>query len=73
MSHLLQPTQTGFLKGRHILEAFLYAQEVIQSATKQNKEITVLKADIYKAFDSLNWKFLLKYLAARGFDDKWMS
>jgi Reverse transcriptase (RNA-dependent DNA polymerase) len=73
MSHLLQPTQTGFLKGRHILEGFLYAQEVIQSATKQNKEITVLKADIYKAFDSLNWKFLLKYLAARGFDDKWVS
>jgi Reverse transcriptase (RNA-dependent DNA polymerase) len=34
MSGLLQPTQTGFLKGRHILEGFYYAQEIVTAATK---------------------------------------
>jgi Reverse transcriptase (RNA-dependent DNA polymerase) len=34
MSALLQPTQTGFLKGRHILEGFYYAQEIIEAPIK---------------------------------------
>jgi Reverse transcriptase (RNA-dependent DNA polymerase) len=54
MSGLLQPTQTGFLKGRHILEGFYYAQEIVTATTKQFKQIALFKADIYKAFDSLN-------------------
>jgi hypothetical protein len=34
MPALLQPTQIEFLMGRHILEGFYYAQEIITAATK---------------------------------------
>jgi Reverse transcriptase (RNA-dependent DNA polymerase) len=73
MSGLLQPTQTGFLKGRHILEGFYYAQEIVTAATKQSKQIALFKADIYKAFDSLNWVFIKNCLAARGFSHIWIT
>jgi Reverse transcriptase (RNA-dependent DNA polymerase) len=73
MSGLLQPTQTGFLKERHILEGFYYAQEIVTAATKQSKQIALFKADIYKAFDSLNWTFIKECLAVRGFSDTWIT
>jgi hypothetical protein len=73
MSTLLQPTQTGFLKERHILEGFYYAQETIMAATKQSKQITLFKTDIYKVFDSLNWTFMRECLTTRGFSEIWIT
>jgi Reverse transcriptase (RNA-dependent DNA polymerase) len=36
-------------------------------------QIALFKADIFKAFDSLNWQFLLRCLRAKGFFDIWIS
>jgi Reverse transcriptase (RNA-dependent DNA polymerase) len=69
---LLQPTQTSFLKGRHILEGFYYTQKIITVVTKQSKQITLFKTDVYKAFDSLNWAFMKECLLARGFFEIWI-
>jgi Reverse transcriptase (RNA-dependent DNA polymerase) len=73
MSGLLQLTQTCFLKGRHILEGFYYAQEIVTAATKQSKQIALFKTDIYKTFDSLNWVFIKECLAVRGFSYTWIT
>jgi Reverse transcriptase (RNA-dependent DNA polymerase) len=69
----IQPTQMGFLKGRHIFEGFHYAQEVITAATKQSKQVVLFKADIFKAFDSVSWTFLINCIRARGFSEKMLS
>jgi Reverse transcriptase (RNA-dependent DNA polymerase) len=70
---LIQPTQTSFVKGRNIFEGFIYAQEVISVAKKQNKKITLFKLDIFKAFDSVNWSLIINCLKARGFSDNWIK
>jgi Reverse transcriptase (RNA-dependent DNA polymerase) len=70
---LIQPTQTGFVKGWNIFEGFIYSQEVISVAKKRNKQITLFKADIFKAFDSVNWSFIINCLKARGFSDNWIK
>lgn len=73
MDKLLCKTQTGFLKGRNIVQGFHYAQELIRAATRQKTQIAILKADIHKAFDSIDQSFLLKCLQASGFTQTWLD
>jgi Reverse transcriptase (RNA-dependent DNA polymerase) len=73
MERLLSENQIGFLKGRNILQGFYYTQELVREATKQKKQIALLKADIHKAFDSIEWEFLLKCLQAIGFSQTWID
>lgn len=73
MELLISKNQTGFVKGRHISEGFLYAQEVITMATKQKKKMGLFKADIFKAFDTLSWEFLAQIMRARGFSERWIQ
>ncbi|XP_020267043.1 uncharacterized protein LOC109842598 [Asparagus officinalis] len=37
------------------------------------KDVCAIKVDFYKAFDCVNWSFLLSLLEARGFGPKWCS
>lgn len=68
MDKLLSDTQTGFLKGRNIVQGFHYAQEIIQATTRQKKQMAV-----FKAFDSIEWPFLVRYLQALGFTSRWIE
>jgi Reverse transcriptase (RNA-dependent DNA polymerase) len=70
---LVQPTQTGFVKGRNIFKEFIYAQEIISAAKRQKRQIALFKADIFKAFDSVSWDFIINCLRARGFSENWIN
>jgi Reverse transcriptase (RNA-dependent DNA polymerase) len=73
LQSMLQPTQTEFLKGRHITEGFHYAQEIISAARSQSTQMALFKDDIYKAFDTINWQFILDCMQARGFSQQWIK
>ena len=64
--------QTGFIKGRSISENFVLATELVQCCHKRRAATLVVKLDFAKAFDSVNWTSLLKFLEARGFPGKWL-
>ncbi|KAJ1703910.1 hypothetical protein LUZ63_003689 [Rhynchospora breviuscula] len=66
IDQLITLSQSGFIPGRNIIENFLYAQQVIQFANKEKIQIGVFKADLHKAFDTLNWDFIQKVLLAIG-------
>jgi Reverse transcriptase (RNA-dependent DNA polymerase) len=70
---IIQPTQTGFVKDMNIFEGFHYAQEVIAAAKKQREQVVIFKADIFKAFGSVYWDFILVSLKIRGFSTKWIQ
>ena len=61
------------MKGRQILEASLIANEVIDFWHKRKEKGLICKLDIEKAYDSINWKFLMKVLHKMGFGARWME
>nr|KAJ0214448.1 hypothetical protein LSAT_V11C400195850 [Lactuca sativa] len=68
---VVSPTQTAFLKNRHILDGPLILNEVICWLKKNKKKAFTFKADFEKAFDSLSWEFLDSIMQQMEFGAKW--
>nr|CAN64640.1 hypothetical protein VITISV_033931 [Vitis vinifera] len=73
LNKVVAPTQNAFVMGRPILDASLIANEVIDSWQKRKEKGLICKLDIEKAYDSINWQFLLKTLHKMGFGSKWLG
>ncbi|KAJ9674856.1 hypothetical protein PVL29_024033 [Vitis rotundifolia] len=65
--------QNAFVMGRQILDASLIANDVIDTWQKRKEKGLICKLDIEKAYDSINWKFLMKVLQKMGFGPKWQG
>ena len=61
------------MEGRQILDAYLIANEAIASMTRRKEKGIFCKLDVEKAYDKLNWKFLLTILWEMGFGSKWIG
>ncbi|GJT61429.1 RNA-directed DNA polymerase, eukaryota, reverse transcriptase zinc-binding domain protein [Tanacetum coccineum] len=68
---LIRPNQTTFLSGRQILDSILIANETVNYAKKEKLKLLIFKVDFEKAFDSVNWKFLIDIMSQMGFSAKW--
>ena len=62
MTELVNKAQNDFVGGRHIVNAYLIANEVIDSMLKKKEKELLCKLDIEKAYDRIKWKFLLGVL-----------
>ena len=69
MGKVVSNSQNTFVKGRQILDAKLIANKVIDSL-KTNNSGLLCKLDIAKAYDQVNWEFLLLVLKNMGFEEK---
>ncbi|RVW42681.1 LINE-1 reverse transcriptase-like [Vitis vinifera] len=56
-----------------ILDASLIANEVIDFWHKRKEKGMICKLDIEKAYDNINWNFLMKVLLKMGFGSRWME
>ena len=70
---VVSPYQNAFVMGRQILDASLIANEVIDSWQKREEKGLICKLDVEKAYDSINWQFLLKVMQKMGFGSKWLG
>nr|CAD1824707.1 unnamed protein product [Ananas comosus var. bracteatus] len=73
MDKLVNPFQTAFIKGRHILDNFYSAHILIHHLHSSKHKAALLKIDFERAFDQINWDFLFQLLSARGFGTKWVD
>ncbi|RVW39747.1 hypothetical protein CK203_074686 [Vitis vinifera] len=64
---VVSSAQNAFVEGRQILDAALIANEAIDSLLKRNESGVLCKLDLEKAYDHINWNFLLFVLQSMGF------
>ena len=58
----MDDSQCAFLLGRNISDCFLVAQETLHLLHTSNRLGLMLKLDFEKAFDNINWDFLISSL-----------
>jgi hypothetical protein len=69
---VVSSTQSAFIKGRQLVDGVLVLNEVVDFAKKTGKDCLLLKVDFQKAYDSVDWGFLMYMLHRFGFNDKWI-
>jgi hypothetical protein len=69
--HIIDKTQTAFMKSRHIMEGVYVLHEVLHEVKKKKMSRVLFKVDFEKAYDNVNWAFLYNVLLKKGFSHKW--
>ncbi|XP_060964042.1 uncharacterized protein LOC133033349 [Cannabis sativa] len=66
---IISPEQTAFVHGRLIAENTTVAREIVHSMSKKKgkKGFMMIKLDMEKAYDKMDWSFILATLKGLGF------
>lgn len=67
LHRLISPQQHAFLPGWNIHHSLIMLEEMLHQAEQSGDEFVLLKLDVIKAFDKLEWPFLLALLEKSGF------
>lgn len=75
LEKLISSYQSAFIPGRQISENITIAHEIIHKMknSKSKKCFMVLKIDMSKSFDRVEWHFLLQTMTKFGFSEKWCN
>ncbi|GJS96023.1 reverse transcriptase domain, reverse transcriptase zinc-binding domain protein [Tanacetum coccineum] len=68
--NVVREVQNAFIKGRYILDGVLIANETMEFLKKKKEKGLVFKVDFEKAYDSINWIFILDLMKRMGFGEK---
>ncbi|GMJ14282.1 hypothetical protein HRI_005097400 [Hibiscus trionum] len=69
----ISENQFAFCPGKQILDCALISNEVFDVMKKGGRPGIVFKADFRKAYDTVDWHFLLFSIKMMGFGEKWLS
>ncbi len=76
IKEIIQPDQSGFIRGRSIHDNIRLVMDLLEYAKKNNITGGVLLLDQFKAFDLVNWDYMMICLTHYGFGpvfQKWMK
>jgi hypothetical protein len=75
LHHFISPNQSAFVPSRTIQDNSILAHELIHSikSKKGRGGLMAVKIDMEKAFDRMEWDFLLSILTKLGFDSVWIN
>lgn len=73
LPRIISENQSAFVKGRMLMENVILASELVKDYHKESiSPRCVMTIDISKAFDSVQWSFLVNSLKALGFPEKFI-
>lgn len=76
LKHLISANQSAFIKKRCIHNNLTYVHQVIRELHRKKISSLFIKLDISKAFDTVNWSYLLEIMTFLGFGQRsrdWIS
>jgi hypothetical protein len=74
LDSMISRNQSAFIPGRNIAENVLLAQEMVRNYhRKDGQPRCTMKIDLMKAYDSVNWNFLIHCLSCFGFPPKFVN
>jgi hypothetical protein len=62
LEKVISKSQSAFIKGRQILDPILTANECLDNRLRSGEPSVICKMDLEKAYDHVNWDFLLYML-----------
>lgn len=70
---LISPNQTAFVQGRQISENFLTTRELLHHIDSSGNSVIFTKINFKKAFDTIEWPYLMRVMQSRGFPKWWLD
>lgn len=65
--------QSRFMEERKIMDGILVAHDMVHSLSSSRSPGMLIKLDISKSYNYLNWDYLLSILTSFGFSSPWIS
>ncbi|XP_057445076.1 secreted RxLR effector protein 78-like [Lotus japonicus] len=73
MGKIIDERQFAFIEGRSMLNSVVILNEVVHEAKLRKRSTLIFKVDYEKAYDSVEWSFLLYMLKRMNFSNKWIN
>jgi hypothetical protein len=70
---LISNIQTAFIPGRYILEGVIVLHEIFHELRVEKLKGIVLKLDFEKAYDKVQWEFMMEVMRKKDFLDNWLD
>lgn len=70
---IIRPEQTKFFQGRYILDNVIVVWKGMKWVLSSNQDALFIKIDFEKAYDKIEWFFIIGMLSALGFDPYFIS
>jgi hypothetical protein len=73
LEKIISKSQNAFIRGRQMLDPILIASECLDSRIRFGKPGVLCKMDLEKAYDHVDWDFMMYMLRRCWFGRKWCS